>query len=59
MKLRLSLLVLAGCCFLFGCQREASIPSDSFRLTVQEVGSDIDITVSLLRFSFPVPRTFQ
>ena len=31
-----------------GCQREASIPSDSFRLTVQEVLSDTDIKVSLL-----------
>ena len=50
MKLRLSILLLAGCCFLFGCQREASIPSDSFRLTVQEVISDTDIKVSLLTF---------
>jgi hypothetical protein len=48
MKSRLSILLLAGCCFLFGCQREASIPSDSFRLTVQEVVSDTDIKVSLL-----------
>lgn len=48
MKPRLSLLVLAGCGFLFGCQREASIPGDSFRLTVQEIVSDTDIKVSLL-----------
>ena len=48
MKIRLSILLLAGCCFLCGCQREASIPSDSFRLTVQEVVSDTDVRVSLL-----------
>jgi hypothetical protein len=50
MKSRLFILILSGCCFLFGCQREASIPSDSFRLTVQEVVSDTDIKVSLLTF---------
>jgi hypothetical protein len=48
MKFRLSISLLAGCCFLFGCQRDASIPSDSFRLTVQEVVSDTDVRVSLL-----------
>ena len=48
MKIRLPTLLLAGCSFFFGCQREASIPSDSFRLTVQEVISDTDIKVSLL-----------
>lgn len=48
MKIRLSILLLAGCCFLCGCQREASIPRDSFRLTVQEVVSDTDARVSLL-----------
>ena len=48
MKNRLSILLLAGCCFLCACQREASIPSDSFRLTVQEVISDTDVRVSLL-----------
>jgi hypothetical protein len=48
MKSRLFILLLSGCCFLFGCQREASIPSDSFRLTVQQVVSDTDNKVSLL-----------
>ena len=48
MRIRLSISLLAGCCFLCGCQREASIPNDSFRLTVHEVVSDTDTRVSLL-----------
>ncbi len=48
MKIRFSILLLAGCCFLCGCHHEASIPGDSFRLTVQDVISDADVRVSLL-----------
>ena len=60
MKTRLSFLVLAGCRFLFGCQHEGKIPSDSFRLTVQEVVADTDIKVSLLTIQLSrAVRTFQ
>ena len=41
-------MLLVGCCFLCGCKREGSIPSDSFQLAVQEVVSDTDVRVSLL-----------
>jgi hypothetical protein len=48
MKMRWSIAVLVGCCLVGGCHRETSIPSGSFRLTVQEVVSDTDVRVSLL-----------
>lgn len=48
MQFRLSTLLLSSGCFLCGCEREEIIPSDSFRLTVQEVVSESDVRVSLL-----------
>lgn len=47
-RIRLAILLFASWSFFGGCQREASIPSDSFRLTVQEVVSESDVSVSLL-----------
>ena len=47
-RIRLAILLFAGWCVLCGCQREASIPSDNFRLTVPEVVSESDVSVSLL-----------
>ena len=50
MNIRASILLLAGCCLLSaGCQREAAIPSDSFRLTVERIITERDIVVSVLK----------
>ncbi len=50
MNTRAYILLLAGCFLLSaGCYREATIPSDSFRLTVERVITDRDIVVSLLK----------
>jgi hypothetical protein len=47
MKIRAPILLLAGCCLLFvGCKREATIPSDSFRLSVQSIITGGDLKVS-------------
>ena len=47
-------MLLAGCCLLSaGCQREAAIPSDSYRLTVERVITERDIVVSLLNIHVP------
>jgi hypothetical protein len=48
MKVQGCLVLLTGCWFLCGCQREASIPGDSFRLGVQEVISGGGFEVSVL-----------
>jgi len=46
--------MLAGCCLLSaGCKRQAAIPDDSFHLTVENVITDRDIVVSLLRVHVP------
>ena len=48
------MLLLAGCCLLAaGCQREAAIPSDSFRLTVEPVIPYPYFVVSLLKIHVP------
>ena len=54
MNIRASILLLAGCCLLSaGCQREAAIPSDSFRLTVEREINSSDFVVSLLKIHVP------
>jgi hypothetical protein len=54
MNIRASILLLAGCCsFLAGCQRQAVVSNDSFRLTVQHVITDSDVVVSLLKIRVP------
>ena len=54
MNIWASISLLAGCCLLSaGCQREAAIPIDSFRLTVEPVITDHDIFVSLLKIHVP------
>ena len=46
--------MLAGCCLLSsGCQREATIPGDSFRLTVERVVTDRNVFVAFLKIRVP------
>lgn len=48
------MLLLAGCSLLFaGCRREAAIPSDSFRVSVQTVITGNDLKVSLVKLLIP------
>jgi hypothetical protein len=50
MNIRVCALLLAGCCLLaVGCQRQAAIPSDSFRLTVERIFTDHDYEISLVK----------
>ncbi len=54
MNLRAFLLLFVGCCLLSaGCQREAAIPADGFRLTVEHTITEHDIVVSLLKIHVP------
>jgi hypothetical protein len=43
------LLLAVGCLLSAGCHREAAIPSDTFRLTVEKVITDQNVAVSLLK----------
>ena len=54
MKNRASILLLVGCSLLsIGCKREAAIPSDSFRVSVQNIITGSDLKVSIVKFHIP------
>src|SRR4029078_4673538 len=48
MKIRRLEILLLACCLLFGCQRERTLPSDSFQLVVHNVVSNEQARVCLL-----------
>ena len=57
-----SLVLLAACCLLYvGCQQATAkpFPSDSFRLTVNNVVTDGDVRVSLLTIQTSVPASLS